>query len=321
MKVFVAGATGAIGRRLVPLLVARGHDVYAMTRRPDAGPWLRALGARPVVADALDEDQVLRAIGGARPDAVVHQLTALAAVRRYRNLDAELVTTNRLRTEATRFLVQAALLAGTHTFVAQSYGAWLYRPSGPALTTEEDRIDDAPPRTRRRTTAAILRLEETVVGASGLRGIALRYGTLYGPGTALAPGGGLLESIRAGRLPIIGDGSGVWSFIHVDDAARAAADAVEDGHRGPYNVADDEPVPAAAWIPELARMLGAKPPRRVPVWLGRLAAGSTAVELMTRVPGLSNEKARRELGWRPRYPSWREGFRAELADPARSGAG
>lgn len=307
-RVFVAGATGAVGRRLIPALVARGYDVTAMTHSTERAAALRAAGATPVVADALQAGSMRDAVTGASPDVIVHQLTSLAGVRSYRNFDAAFAMTNRLRTEGTDNLLAAAREAGVRRFVAQSYGGWTYERSGSSLKTEEDALDPTPPRTQQRTLDAIRYLEHALATADGITAIALRYGSLYGPGTNLGPQGEFVELVRKRRLPIIGDGGGVWSFLHVDDAASAAIAAIENGEGGVYNVADDDPAPVATWLPELARLIGAKPPMHVPRWVGYLAAGEATVSMMTRVRGISNAKARHLLHWQPAFPSWREVF-------------
>jgi nucleoside-diphosphate-sugar epimerase len=312
MKVFVAGATGAIGKRLVPALRSRGHEVTAMTRSPQKVAALRAAGADAVVADALDRQAVARAIEAAQPEVIIHQLTSLAHVKQLRRFDREFASTNQLRTVGTENLVAAARAAHVKRIIAQSYAGWTYEPTGNGLKTEGDPFDPHPPRNQRESLEAIRRLEDTVLSERGMDGVALRYGMLYGPGTNLALDGDLAELVRARKLPIIGSGSGVWSFIHVDDAALAAIVAMERGSAGAYNIVDDEPAPVSIWLPELARSLGAKPPRRIPVWLGRLVGGEVTVSLMTRVRGVSNAKARTELRWTPRYRSWREGFRTGL---------
>ena len=314
MRVFVAGATGAVGRRLVPLLVSRGHFVAGMTRSPEKADAVRAMGAEPVVADALDRDAVVEAVARTRPDAVVHQLTALTEIKSFRRFDRDFAVTNRLRTEGADHLLEAALAAGARRFVAQSYGNWSYERSGDGLKTEEDPFDPSPPADQSRTLDAIRHLERAVAEAPGIDGIALRYGNFYGPGTGLAADGNLVALVRKRRLPIVGDGGGVWSFVHVDDVATATTAALERGAPGVYNVADDEPAPVSEWLPELARAVGAEPPRRVPAWLGRVAAGEVGVSMMTAIRGASNAKAKRELGWQPRYSSWREGFRTGLAE-------
>lgn len=310
MKVFIAGATGAIGRHLVPQLAARGHDVVGMTRSPSKQEALARLGARPVVADALDPDAVGRAVAAAEPEVVVHELTALSGDLDMRHMDRAFATTNRLRTEGTDSLLAAARAAGADRFVAQSFAGWPAARTGGPVKDEDAPFDPHPPEGMRAGLDAIRHLEDAVTGADFLEGVVLRYGGFYGPGTSLsaAPDAVHSEAVRARRFPIIGDGAGVWSFIHIADAAAATVAAIEHGARGIYNVVDDEPAPTRVWMPELARVLGARPPRRVPRWIGRLLGGEAVVVLMTDARGASNTKAKRELGWRPRYPSWRQGF-------------
>jgi nucleoside-diphosphate-sugar epimerase len=312
MRVFVAGATGVIGKQLVPQLLAGGHEVVAMTRSQGKVEDLEAAGATPVVADGLDGEAVRRAVLGAEPGAVVHELTALSSIGGLRNPDRGFELTNRLRTEGLDYLLAAAREAGARRFLAQSYaGGWPYAPEGGPVKDEDDPLDPSPPRTLSRTLDAIRHLEAATVGADGIEGLVLRYGALYGPGTNMVEGGEFAELVRRRRFPIVGDGTGVWSFVHVEDAASATAAAVERGAPGVYNVVDDDPAPASEWLPTLAEALGAKPPRRVPTWLARIAGGEAGVSMMTQSRGASNAKAKRELGWAPRYPSWREGFRAE----------
>jgi nucleoside-diphosphate-sugar epimerase len=310
MRVFVAGATGAIGRQLVPRLVEAGHEVHGMTRSESKRAMLRELGAVPVVADALDPDGVAEAVGTARPDVIVHQLTAIGALD-LRHFDRDFAQTNRLRTEGTDHLLSAGQAVGVRRFVAQGvagYGA--YARTGGPIKTEEDPLDPAPARQMRETLAAIHHLERAVLGAEWTEGIVLRYGAFYGPGTAMAPDGEQLELVRRRRFPLVGDGGGIFSFVHVADAAEATVAAVERGSRGVYNVVDDDPAPVAEWLPALAKELGASKPMRVPRFVGRLFAGEAGVMMMTELRGASNEKAKRELGWRPAHPSWRQGFAA-----------
>jgi 2-alkyl-3-oxoalkanoate reductase len=312
MKVFVAGATGAIGKQLIPQLVAAGHEVTGMTRSPEKADALRALGAKAAVADGLDRTAVREAVLRAETEAVIHQMTSLTGTFNLKKFDEFFALTNRLRTEGTDYLLEAAQAAGARRFLAQSNCVDFER-TGALVKSEDDPLDPDPPAALRRLLAAIRHLEAATLGAAGIEGLALRYANFYGPGTNLAPGGEMVELVRKRRLPIIGDGSGVWSLIHMVDAAAATVAAVERGAPGVYNVADDEPAPARIWLPELARVLGAKPPLRVPVWLGRLAAGEAGVLLFTCLRGASNAKAKRELGWELRYPSWRDGFRHDLA--------
>jgi nucleoside-diphosphate-sugar epimerase len=315
MKVFVAGATGALGRQLVPQLVARGHEVVGMTRSASKQDLVRSLGARPVVADALDPDAVARAVASTEPEVIVHQLTALSGklsardMRRPDRAPAPTMT-NRLRTEATDHLLAAGRAVGARRFVAQSIAAFRFARAGGPVQTEADPLDPNPPAALRAAQAAILHLEQAVTTIEWGDGLALRYGAFYGPGTgiSLAADAVMAAPVRKRRFPIVGDGGGIWSHVHIEDAATATAVAVERGQPGIYNVVDDDPAPVREWLPVLASALDAKPPRRVPRWLGRLAAGETATVMMTDVRGASNEKAKRELGWKPRYASWRQGF-------------
>jgi nucleoside-diphosphate-sugar epimerase len=310
MRVFVAGATGAIGTQLVPRLVAAGHEVHGMTRHESKQAMLEELGAVPVVADALDPDQVAEAVGRARPDVIVHQLTAIGALD-MRHFDRDFAVTNRLRTEGTDHLLSAGQAVGVQRFVVQGLaGFGAYQRTGGPVKSEEDPLDPTPAQEMRETLAAIHHLEKAVLGAQWTEGIVLRYGAFYGPGTSLAPDGEQSELIRKRRFPLVGDGGGVWSFIHVADAAEATVAAVEHGSRGAYNVVDDDPATVAEWLPALARTLGAREPMRVPRFVGRLFAGETGVMMMTELRGASNAKAKRELAWRPAHPSWREGFAA-----------
>ncbi len=313
MRIFLAGATGAVGTSLLPQLLAAGHQVTGMTRSAGKAAGLRAAGAEPVVADGLDRDAVVAAVAAARPDAVVHQLTALAGLRSMRDFDGAFALTNRLRTEGTDHLLAGAREAGARRFVAQSYAGWPSGRTGGPVKTEDDPLDPDPVPAMRRTLAAIRRLEATVTGAEDIEGIVLRYGGLYGPGTGMAPGGDQLALVRKRRFPIVGGGGGVWSFVHVEDAAAATLAALERGAPGIYNVVDDDPAPVADWLPALAAAAGARPPRRLPRRLGRLAAGAAVTALMTEVRGASNAKARRELDWVPAHRSWREGFPAVLS--------
>jgi nucleoside-diphosphate-sugar epimerase len=307
MKVFVAGATGAIGRQLVPRLVAAGHEVHGMTRNESKRELLSELGAEPVVADALDAEQVAEAVGRARPEVIVHQLTALSGVERYSERNA--AQTNRLRTEGTDHLLSAGQAVGARRFVAQgvaTFGA--YARTGGPVKSEDDPLDPTPVPALRSTIAALRHLERAVLGADWTEGIVLRYGGFYGPGTSLARGEEQFELIRKRKFPVVGDGGGVWSFVHVADAADATVAAIEHGNRGVYNVVDDDPAPVSEWLPSLAQTLGAKRPMRVPRFIARLFAGEAGVVMMTDIRGASNAKAKRELEWRPAHPSWRQGF-------------
>ena len=319
MKILVVGATGAIGKRLVPILLADGHDVVGTRRSPQRAEELRALGAEPVVLDLLDESAVRRVVGTTVPDAIVHEATALSGLSNNpRRFDEDFALTNRLRTDGTDHVLAAALETDVRRVVAQSFAGWPHAREGAPVKTEDAPLDPSPPKSARRTHAAIRHLEAAVTGAAGIEGIALRYGGFYGPGTSLTRDGELAQAIRKRRFPIVGSGSGVWSFVHVDDAASATAAALTRGEPGIYNVVDDDPAPVSEWLPYLAQLLGARPPRRVPTWVGRILAGELGVAMMTSVRGASNAKAERELAWKPRHPSWREGFAAALAEDAGS---
>jgi nucleoside-diphosphate-sugar epimerase len=317
MKVFVAGATGALGENLVPMLVERGHEVTGMTRTPAKQDAIRQMGASPAMADALDPEGVARAVAEAEPEVVIHQLTAIDASAFGRSLDKMFAQTNRLRTEGTDHLLAAARAVGARRFIAQSFAGWPFARTGGPIKTEEDPLEGSPPKTVRETLGAIRYLEQTVTSADGVEGFALRYGGFYGPGTSIAldPDGAQVAMIRKRRLPIVGSGAGIWSLVHIHDAASATAAAVERGEPGVYNVVDDEPAEVSIVVTELAKIIGAKPPRRIPRWIGRLLAGEGMTIMMTEVRGASNAKAKRELGWELRYPSWRLGFREGLTAP------
>jgi nucleoside-diphosphate-sugar epimerase len=309
MKVFVAGATGAIGKQLVPLLVANGHEVVGMTRTEAKRDQLLSAGALPVVADALDADAVGRAVGEAEPDVIVHQLTAIPPTFNMRRFDRVFALTNRLRTEGTDHLLSAGHAVGVKRFVAQS-NAIVYARTGGPTKAEDAPVDHDPAPAMRQGLAAIRHVEAAVTGAPWTEGVVLRYGGFYGPGTSIAldPPSTMVEMVRKRQIPIIGGGTGIWSFIHIEDAATATVAAIEGGPAGIYNVVDDEPAPVSEWAPVLAAAVGAKRPWRLPRWVGRLAGGKAAIVLMTEARGAANDKAKRELGWQLRYPSWRQGF-------------
>lgn len=298
-----------MGRQLVPKLMALGHEVVATTRSSAKLAEIRAGGADAVVMDGLDPASVAAAVGAARPEVVVHQMTALASVSNLRRFDREFAVTNRLRTEGTRYLLEAAEKAGARRVVAQSFTGWTNERVGPPVKDETAPLDPHPPKTMRESLAAIAGLEKAVTSARGVEGLVLRYGNFYGPGSAA-----LLDAVRQRKLPVVGAGTGLWSFIHLADAADATIAALDRGTPGLYNVVDDEPAPAAVWIPYLAEVAGAKPPIHVPAWVGRLAAGEAVVAMMTEARGSSNSKAKAQLGWGLRYPSWRQGFRAWVAE-------
>jgi nucleoside-diphosphate-sugar epimerase len=309
MKIFIAGGSGAIGSHLVPQLVARGHEVVGTTRSAAKSGALRALGAEPVIVDALEPDSVADVVAKAEPEVIVHQVTALNGPVNKRNVKRMAAVTNRLRTEGTDHLLAAGRAVGVRKFVAQSNFAVLERAGGP-VADESGRIEPNPPADAKEGVAALRHLEDAVTGITWADGIVLRYGGFYGPGTGIeaAPDAVMAKLIRKRRFPIVGGGGGVWSLVHITDAASATVAAIERGKPGIYHVADDEPAPVRDFLPALARALGAKPPRRVPAWLVRMLAGETAVYMMTQARGISSEKAKRELGWALRYPSWRTGF-------------
>jgi nucleoside-diphosphate-sugar epimerase len=312
MKVLVAGATGAIGKQLLPKLAAEGHEVIGITRSEAKVGLIESLGARAVVADVLDPDDVARVVAEAEPEVIIHELTALSGDWDMRHFDRMFAMTNRLRTEATDHLLAAARAVGTRRFIAQSYAGWPAARTGAPVQGENAPFDPHPAAEMRESLEAIRYLEDAVTGADWIEGVVLRYGGFYGPGTGMSAEGDQLEMIRKRKFPVVGDGAGVWSFVHIEDAADATVAAVTRGRPGIYNIVDDDPAPVAEWLPAAARAAGAKPPRHVPRWVGRLAAGEAGVVMMTEVRGASNEKAKRELGWRPRHASWREGF-AEAA--------
>ncbi|HEU0023264.1 MAG TPA: NAD(P)-dependent oxidoreductase [Thermoleophilaceae bacterium] len=312
MRVFLAGGSGVVGERLVPALAQAGHTVVALTRSPGKIEAVRALGAEPAVADALDREALEAAVREAQPEAVIHQLTAIPDRLNVRKIARDFEFTNRLRTEGTDNLLEAARAAGARRFVAQSFAGWPYARVGGPVKDEDDPLDSDSPGQMRPILDAIRHLESAVTGAADLEGIVLRYGPFYGPGTSMAADGAIVEEIRKRRFPIVGSGGGVWSFVHVDDVASATVAALERGRPGIYNIVDDEPATVSEWLPVVAEAAGAKPPRRVPAWVGRLASGPHGVAMMTDIRGASNAKAKRELGWQPAHSSWREGFRVEL---------
>ena len=309
MTVFVAGGTGAVGARLVPALVGLGHDVVALARSPESAAAVEAMGARAAIADALDAAALTAAVREAAPQAVLHELTALADVTwNFKRLDEEFALTNRLRTEATDTLLAAARLAGARRFVAQSFCGWPFARVGGPVKTEDAPLDPSPPAAFAETLAAIRHLEERVSQAPDVEGVVLRYGNLYGAGTGFARDGAMARLVRTRQFPLVGGGAGVWSFVHVDDAVRATLAALSRGTPGIYNVVDDEPAPVSRWLPVLAEVAGAKPPQRVPAWLARFAIGTGGVTIMTDARGGANAKAKRELRWQPTYATWRDGF-------------
>lgn len=314
MKVFLAGGSGLVGSRLIPRLVERGHEVVATTTKPKRVVGVEAAGARAVVVDLLDCNAVADAVRNAEPDVVVHQATVLSGPLSLRRFDESFALTNRLRTEGLDNLLAAAAAVDAPRFVAQSYTGWPNARDGARVKTEADPLDPDSPAPE--SLAAIRTLEAAVTGSERVSGVVLRYGSFYGPGTTLGVGGELTELIRRRKLPLVGSGAGVWSFVHIDDAASATVAVIEGRARGVYNVVDDDPAPVAEWLPYLARALHAKPPRHIPVWLARMMIGEQGVAMMTEMRGSSNEKAKAELGWRPAWPSWREGFEHGLGHAA-----
>ena len=312
MKVFVVGATGAIGRPLVRQLVERGHSVVGTTRSEAKQSQLWDLGAKPVLLDALDRDAVMRVVAAEKPDAIVHQATALSGVN-FMKFKKSFELTNRLRTEGVDNLLAAARANGVERIVAQSFAGWPHARVGGPVKNEDDPLDPNPAGQTRESVAALLHLEAVVTEAGGA---VLRYGGFYGPGSGLEPGGEQIELVHKRQFPLIGQGRGVWSFVQTEDAAAATALALEQGVSGIFNVVDDDPAPASEWLPFVAELVGAKPPRRLPRWVGRLM-GAHFVVMMDEARGASNAKAKRELGWAPAHPSWRQGF-AEMLSPTTS---
>jgi nucleoside-diphosphate-sugar epimerase len=307
MRILLAGATGAIGRRLVPQLLAAGHHVIATTRTENKQAALWNLGAQPVLMNGLDAESVGTAVAEAEPEVVIHQMTAIDGVTDLRHFDREFSATNRLRTQGTDHLLAAARATGVRRVIAQSFTGWPNERTGGPVKSETDPLDPNPPAQQRESLAAIRHVEQAVIGAP-LEGVVLRYGTFYGHGVSQE----LFDLLRARKLPVVGDGGAVWSWIHVDDAAAATVAALERGS-GVYNVVDDDPTPVREMLPAIAELIGAKPPHRVPVWLARMLAGEVGVSMLTQVRGSSNAKAKRELGWAPEWASWRDGLRAEVA--------
>ena len=308
MKIFIAGATGAVGRPLVSACIKAGHSVIGLTRTPARADLIRAMGAEPAVADGLDAAAISAVMGSTRPDAVIHEMTSLAGTTDLRNFDRTFAGSNRLRTRGTDILLAAARESGVRRFIAQSYCGWPYARGGEAIKTESDALDPDPPAELRATLEAIRYVEKTVTGSTNPEGIVLRYGSFYGRGTGMMERA-MLEQIRKRRMPLIGDGAGWWSFVHVDDAAAATLKALEYGKPGSiYNIVDDDPAQVREWLPALAEIVGAKRPFHLPAWIARVVAGEHLVAMMTQVRAGSNRKARTEFGWQPRHPSWREGF-------------
>ncbi|MCZ6776780.1 MAG: NAD(P)-dependent oxidoreductase [Ignavibacteria bacterium] len=312
MKIFLAGATGVISRRLLPLLIHSGHEVTAMTRSQDHTNQIREYGGKPVVCNVFDKEKLYEAVVAAKPDVLIHQLTNIPRRINPRRVNKELAATNRLRAEGTTILLEAARLASARRFIAQSV-AFAYGPSGQSKAVEEEPLYLDCPSAVADLVQAISKLESAVPGVPGIQGIVLRYGYFYGPGTIYATDGSFAEDVGRRRIPIVGNGQGIFSFIHVDDAAAATVIALDRGEPGIYNIVDDDPAPVGEWLPLYAELLKAPPPFRVPKFIGRLAAGPYGSYLMTEQRGASNDKAKKHLGWTPRFSTWRDGFRLELA--------
>lgn len=316
MKIFVAGATGAIGKSLVPMLISGGHCVTGMIRSKNKASELESQGATAIVADGLDANAVAVAVERARPDVIIHEMTAIPPVFDPRKFAEQLHMTNRLRTEGADNLLAAARAVAVRRFIAQSYAGWPFARTGGSVKTESDPLDSDPPKAMRETLDAIKHLESVVQNAPGIEGLVLRYGALYGPNTGLSEDSATLQQVKQRKFPIVGTGAGVWSFIHVDDAASATVAAVKRGAPGIYNIVDDEPAPVRQWLAALAEIVGAKPPMRLPGWLARLMLGAPGMVMMEEVRGASNQKAKSELCWQPTWPTWRQGFRHALAATA-----
>jgi len=308
MKIFVTGGTGALGKFLLPQLLEKGHEVVALARSIDRAEPIEQLGATAFIADPLDKQALTAAVRRAEPEVIIHELSALKGVGNFKKFDQEFALTNRFRTEVTDTLLAAARTIGTQRLIVQSFCGWPYAKKGGPVKNEEDPLDPKPPEAFVKTLTAIRYLESKIHSVPTLQGIALRYGNFYGPGSAIGKNGSVVKLVKKRKLPIVGGGGGIWSFIHLSDAARATVAAISHGQPGIYNIVDDEPAKVSAWLPALAKAVGAKPPRKLPHWLGELLIGKEGVSMMTQVRGGSNAKAKRELEWTPQYASWRRGF-------------
>jgi nucleoside-diphosphate-sugar epimerase len=312
MRIFLAGASGAIGQTLIPLLIEQEHEVFGAFRNPAHADRVQSLGATPVVLDVFDGQAVVSRVTEIKPQVVIHQLTAIPARIDIKHIDRDFELTNRLRTEGTRNLATAAVQAGAEKFIAQSFAGWPYARRGITLKSEEDDLDPTPPPKMKPILDAIETLEHTTLREKAFTGIVLRYGPLYGPHSSIASDGTMVDDLRKHKIPLIGQGTGVWSFLHLHDAATATVAALTQAQRGIYNIVDDDPAPVVEWLPFLAQCVGAPPPRHIPNWMANIAVGEHAVAMMNDIRGVSNAKARKELNWTPKWSSWREGFREGL---------
>ena len=309
MKIFVLGSTGVMGKNLIPLLVEKKHEVTALVRSSKRTKVVEDIGAEAVIANVLDKEELTEVIKKAEPEAIIHQLTALADFSgNFRKFDEEFEMTNRFRTEVTDTLLKIARDIGTKRFIAQSFCGWPFARTGEPIKSEEDPLDPEPPSSFIKSLNAIKHLEKVVRESQKVEAVALRYGFFYGPGTSISKDGSIVKAISKHRIPLVGNGTGIWSFIHIKDAARSTVAALTSGSPGIYNIVDDEPAPVSEWLPFLANVLGAKKPSRIPVWLANILIGEGGVSMMTKIRGASNSKAKNELNWEPVYPSWRKGF-------------
>ena len=308
MRIFVAGATGVLGSKLVEKLLQRGHSVVGTSNTRTKLENLRALGVEAVQMDGLDRTSVFQAIAASRPDVIVNEMTSLSTVRTYKNFDDEFRITNRLRQEGSAHLLAAAQAHDVKRIVVQSFAGWPWKVSDRRANSEEAPFEPDVPAKMKESQAAIQQMEAMIASSQNPIGVVLRYGHLYGAGTSFAPDGGVVRAIRKKAFPLIAEGAAVWSFVHVDDAAEATRSAIEEAAAGIYNIADDQPARVAEWLPEVARILGAKPPMRVPAWLGKLFVGDSGLYLMNRARGADNLKAKAYLQWKPAFPDWRTGF-------------
>jgi nucleoside-diphosphate-sugar epimerase len=314
MKIFVAGSTGVVGKILVPQLIERGHEVFALVRNSQKSKDVKAAGAKAIIANALDKIELTESIKKTEPEVIIHQLTSLSnASGNFKKFDEEFELTNRFRTEATDTLISAACLVGARRFIAQSFCGWPFaRERGP-IKSEEDPLDPNPPAGFKRTLQAIKYLEKAVKSVTDFEALALRYGIFYGPDTGFSKDGLIATLLRKHKMPIVGNGNGVWSFIHINDAVSATVNAISQGKPGIYNIVDNEPAPVKYWLPFLAEILETKPPSKIPAWIAQLIIGKAGVSMMTQIRGGSNAKAKRELLWKPVYSSWRQGFKEGLS--------